>query len=269
MIASKVVCDDTYSNKSWAVVGQGMFQLKEINQMEREMCGYLEWQLNVDYLQLEEFTEDVQTRFGNGLVPITKASSSAAAASNKLVGAPSIPGLSASSASAPPFAGLVPASAASRREQQQSYSSSTSHGTPSTLVTTSAGGEDEDEDDFESPSHSLTSSPADSALHTPPSNADVNPAVVVAGGANLGMQGVNASISASAYNHLHHTHQHHSQHPHLQQLHGIPKMMATGGAPMPMDIPPIIATSASGASIPVGAAKLGNGRGVFAEQAIW
>jgi hypothetical protein len=270
MIASKVVCDDTYSNKSWAVVGQGMFQLKEINQMEREMCGYLEWQLNVDYLQLEEFTEDVQTRFGNGLVPITKASSSAAAAaSNKLAGVPSIPGLvSASSASAPAFAGLVPVSAASRREQQQSsYSSSTSHGTPSTLITTSAGGEEEDEDDFESPSHSLTSSPADSALHTPPSNADVNPAVVVAGGANLGMQGVNASISASAYNHLHHAH--HQHHPHLQQLHGIPKMMATGGAPMPMDIPPIIATSASGASIPVGAAKLGNGRGVFAEQAIW
>ncbi|TDL13832.1 hypothetical protein BD410DRAFT_734809, partial [Rickenella mellea] len=36
MIASKVVCDDTYSNKSWAVVGQGLVAL-------REMCAYLEW----------------------------------------------------------------------------------------------------------------------------------------------------------------------------------------------------------------------------------
>ncbi len=45
MIASKVVCDDTYSNQSWCVVGQKMFNLKEVNQMEREMCGYLEWNL--------------------------------------------------------------------------------------------------------------------------------------------------------------------------------------------------------------------------------
>jgi len=25
MMASKVICDDTYSNKSWGIVGQGMF----------------------------------------------------------------------------------------------------------------------------------------------------------------------------------------------------------------------------------------------------
>lgn len=30
MIASKVICDDTYSNKSWAIVAQGMFTLREI-----------------------------------------------------------------------------------------------------------------------------------------------------------------------------------------------------------------------------------------------
>ncbi|KIO13908.1 hypothetical protein M404DRAFT_449953 [Pisolithus tinctorius Marx 270] len=48
MLASKVICDDTYSNKSWGIVAQGMFQLREINQMEREMCQYLEWELNVD-----------------------------------------------------------------------------------------------------------------------------------------------------------------------------------------------------------------------------
>jgi hypothetical protein len=45
MIASKIVCDDTYSNQSWCVVAQKMFTLKEMNQMEREMCGYLEWNL--------------------------------------------------------------------------------------------------------------------------------------------------------------------------------------------------------------------------------
>jgi hypothetical protein len=47
MLASKVIYDDTYSNKSWSIVGQGMFALREINQMEREMCSYLEWQLKV------------------------------------------------------------------------------------------------------------------------------------------------------------------------------------------------------------------------------
>jgi len=48
MLSSKIICDDTYSNKSWCIVGQGMFALQEINQMEQEMCSYLEWQLNVD-----------------------------------------------------------------------------------------------------------------------------------------------------------------------------------------------------------------------------
>ncbi|KLO10902.1 hypothetical protein SCHPADRAFT_807019, partial [Schizopora paradoxa] len=64
MLASKVVCDDTYSNKSWAVVGQGMFALREINQMEREMCGYLEWQLNVPKEDLEAFEREVRRVFG-------------------------------------------------------------------------------------------------------------------------------------------------------------------------------------------------------------
>ena len=56
MLASKVICDDTYSNKSWCIVAQGMFALREINQMEREMCSYLEWQLNVDKDVLQDFT---------------------------------------------------------------------------------------------------------------------------------------------------------------------------------------------------------------------
>ena|SRR6266702_4310631 len=49
MLASKSsVTTCLYSNKSWCVVGQGMFALQEINQMEHKMCLYLEWQLNVD-----------------------------------------------------------------------------------------------------------------------------------------------------------------------------------------------------------------------------
>lgn len=65
MLASKVVCDDTYSNKSWAVVGQGMFALREINQMEREMLGYLEWSLNVPGEDLAKFEREVRRIYGS------------------------------------------------------------------------------------------------------------------------------------------------------------------------------------------------------------
>ena len=47
VITSKVICDDTYPNKSWSIVGQGVFQLHKINQMEHVMCQYLNSELNV------------------------------------------------------------------------------------------------------------------------------------------------------------------------------------------------------------------------------
>ncbi|KAF8070746.1 hypothetical protein FPV67DRAFT_1041364 [Lyophyllum atratum] len=63
MIASKVICDDTYSNKSWGIVAQGMFSLREINQMEREMCNYLEWELSVDNAILITFEKRLREDF--------------------------------------------------------------------------------------------------------------------------------------------------------------------------------------------------------------
>ena len=41
MLTSKIICDDTYSNKSWSIIGQGMFALREIKQIEHKMCLYL------------------------------------------------------------------------------------------------------------------------------------------------------------------------------------------------------------------------------------
>src|SRR5260221_12417702 len=61
MLTSKIICDDT-SNKSWCIVGQGMFALQEINQMEQEMCLYLEWQLSVDPSMLHDFHRIPQPR---------------------------------------------------------------------------------------------------------------------------------------------------------------------------------------------------------------
>jgi hypothetical protein len=56
-----------------------MFQLRDINQMEHEMCGYLEWHLNIDYVELEQFTEQTQLEFGSSIVatrPIVDSDSS-------------------------------------------------------------------------------------------------------------------------------------------------------------------------------------------------
>lgn len=64
MIASKVVCDDTYSNKSWCIVGQNLYTLKEVNQMEREMCSYLEWILHVEASELKAFEDKVRSSYG-------------------------------------------------------------------------------------------------------------------------------------------------------------------------------------------------------------
>ncbi|KAJ3935088.1 MAG: hypothetical protein NXY57DRAFT_958474 [Lentinula lateritia] len=72
MIASKVMCDDTYSNKSWSVVAQGMFTVREVNQMEREMCGYLDWELTVEGEILTPFQARVTQDFAplHGPYPI-------------------------------------------------------------------------------------------------------------------------------------------------------------------------------------------------------
>lgn len=165
MIASKVVCDDTYSNKSWAVVGQGMFQLREINQMEREMCGYLEWHLNIDYLELDEFTKKVQSEFGTGVqLPVSS---------------------SIAPASKPTQSSTQPRLSPSYDPRPASDPSS-----PATLITTV--GDEEEDEEVESPSNSMTSSPASSALQTPPSNADIDgrdEAGVIISGVGAGMVG--------------------------------------------------------------------------------
>lgn len=70
MIASKVICDDTYSNKSWCIVGQNLYTLKEVNQMEREMCSYLEWLLHVEGPELEAFTQRVKKEYGPDCGPV-------------------------------------------------------------------------------------------------------------------------------------------------------------------------------------------------------
>lgn len=47
MLASKSLCDDTYSNKSWVIVGQDYFSLVEVNHMERELFSFLDFQVAI------------------------------------------------------------------------------------------------------------------------------------------------------------------------------------------------------------------------------
>ncbi|GFZ43055.1 hypothetical protein JCM24511_00773 [Saitozyma sp. JCM 24511] len=75
MIASKVTCDDTYSNQSWCIVSQNIFTLSEINQMEREMCAYLEWNLNVQGDEVVEFEACIRAEHGSAAVAASSPSS--------------------------------------------------------------------------------------------------------------------------------------------------------------------------------------------------
>lgn len=58
MIAHKVIIDNSYLNSSWHVIAGRLFTVDEINTMERDMCGDLDWDLtiNVDTLTIFEYT---------------------------------------------------------------------------------------------------------------------------------------------------------------------------------------------------------------------
>lgn len=51
-LASKIFCDEIYSARSSCIVGQDMLQPGEINQMKRELCAHLEYNLHVTQDQL-------------------------------------------------------------------------------------------------------------------------------------------------------------------------------------------------------------------------
>ncbi|KAG1859541.1 hypothetical protein DFJ58DRAFT_621328, partial [Suillus subalutaceus] len=46
MLASKVICDDTYSNKTWSIMVQGMFQLCKLTRTLPDLHSSLIFQDN-------------------------------------------------------------------------------------------------------------------------------------------------------------------------------------------------------------------------------
>jgi Cyclin, N-terminal domain len=63
MLSSKISMDDTYSNKSWTIVGGNFFPLKEVNQMERELFAFLGWNVVVAVEELARFVEQIEVDF--------------------------------------------------------------------------------------------------------------------------------------------------------------------------------------------------------------
>ena len=131
------------------------------------MCGYLEWHLNIDYQELEQFTGKTQLELGSGII-------------NLLL---------------PVMLSIVPAqhkpatptSNLTASRLMPSYNDGAANGTPGTLLT-SAGDED---GELKSP---LRSSTASLVLQTPLSNADIDGP----DGANVVVAGAQASGSMPA-----------------------------------------------------------------------
>ncbi|KAL8277472.1 hypothetical protein RQP46_010102 [Phenoliferia psychrophenolica] len=59
MLSSKISMDKTFHNKAWQVVGQGLFSLREVNTMERELFALLGWNVVVRDEELTSWTKDV------------------------------------------------------------------------------------------------------------------------------------------------------------------------------------------------------------------
>ncbi|KAK7045538.1 hypothetical protein VNI00_007370 [Paramarasmius palmivorus] len=155
MIASKVICDDTYSNKSWTIVAQGMFTLREINQMEREMCNYLDWELTVDNPILQNFMDAVTIDFKNPQGPyptysLQMVSKRAAKAANSTTATP-IPEPNSTTSPIPSFG------------QQQRHSSPAGSADSSPVPTRKNSYSSSPMSEAPSPSYSNNTSPASSA----------------------------------------------------------------------------------------------------------
>jgi hypothetical protein len=79
MISAKILRDDPFTNACWCVLGQNVFTLEEMNEMERTMFVDLEWGLHIDITELEEFEgklyEHYRLQFQDCIIPTIEGSS--------------------------------------------------------------------------------------------------------------------------------------------------------------------------------------------------
>lgn len=81
MLSSKMAMDDTYSNKSWAIVGGNCFALREVNQMERELFAFLGCNVHVGADEVLAFQHRLETRGASASASAPPSPVSAASAS--------------------------------------------------------------------------------------------------------------------------------------------------------------------------------------------
>jgi hypothetical protein len=54
ILAAKYMYDDTFDNTAWATVSSGLFDLEQVNHMERELLGFLDFSL---FIQSQEWIQ--------------------------------------------------------------------------------------------------------------------------------------------------------------------------------------------------------------------
>ena len=126
---SKVICDNTYSDRSWSIICRPRLALQEVNQMERKMRSYLQWRLNIEPSTLKEF--DLMIRedskgLGCHLAQYTLLTPSSGTFMHSKPGTNRIPTATPSCGPAAPLfqpsaASPIPSAKSSRRSSVESY----------------------------------------------------------------------------------------------------------------------------------------------------
>lgn len=67
VLAAKYMYDDTFDNTAWATVSSGLFELEQVNHMEREMLSFLDFKLFIKTQEWYQFTDRLWVEMNEGM----------------------------------------------------------------------------------------------------------------------------------------------------------------------------------------------------------
>lgn len=67
ILVHKFLCDDSFSNRSWCSVAGDRYTVQDVNKMERDMCGLLDWQLGFALEDVVRFERAIRKEFNASL----------------------------------------------------------------------------------------------------------------------------------------------------------------------------------------------------------
>ena len=67
VLAAKYMYDDTFDNTAWATVSSGLFELEQVNHMEREMLSFLDYKLFIKTQEWYHFTDRLWMDMNEGI----------------------------------------------------------------------------------------------------------------------------------------------------------------------------------------------------------